>query len=332
MQISDGYYKPIEKDLQYYFYELYYKEIMEAFKDPYFKMNSNNSIISAIRSGKIQYKNGIFTGKFNMKISSSLEQFAKYDGRSKTWVGKAPPSILAASIVANDKSKALNEKINNLIDQIPEKVASVIESLKYSIDAPLFAMNKQAAGDLKSLGIEIDVTPELSARIKKEYTTNMDINIVNWTDKQTENLREVVQKNVLSGYNRNDLIKMISNQYDVTMTKAGFLARQETSLLMSTIRNDRYQDGGIKIVKWLNSHDIRVVGTPGGTYPDPTKGHGNHYLLGNKYCRLDDPTLYADSLEDAKNNKWKSKANIGAGVKHAGEEYYCRCAYQAIIV
>jgi len=250
LRMTEGYSKPIEKDLEYYFYKLYWKEILQAIEDPYYRLNANNALIDAIRKGTVQYSNGVFTGSFNMRTSSELDKFAKYDGRSKVWRGFPPPAVSAAASVANNKAKALNEKISRLIDDIPRKVSEAIDSLKYSIDAPLFAMNQQADKDISSLGLSIDVTPELSQRIKEDYTTNQNINIKNWTPEETERLRDMVEKNVLSGYNRGELIEMISSEYEVSMNKARFLARNETSLLMATVRDERYQNAGIRKYRW----------------------------------------------------------------------------------
>lgn len=247
---SEKYSDPIYKDLEYYFYKFYWEEILQALEDPYFLMNSNDALISAIRKGTIQYSNGVFTGSFNMKTSAELDKFAKYDGRAKVWRGFPPPAVSAAASVANNKAKALNEKISRLIDDIPRRVSEAVESLKYSIDAPLFAMNKQADEDLESLGIRIEVTPELSRRIKEDYTNNLNLEIKNWTPEETARLRDMVERNVLSGYNRGELIEMISSEYEVSMNKARFLARNETSLLMATVRDERYQNAGIRQYRW----------------------------------------------------------------------------------
>ena len=331
IRMKEEYYKPIEKDLRYYFYKFYWEDIFEALKDPYYKLNANNALIDAIRKGTIRYSNGVFSGSFTMRTSKELEKFAKYDGRSKIWKGFPSPQVSAVATIANDKAKSLNEKISNLIDGIPDRIAAAIDSLKYSIDTPLFAINKQADKDIQSLGISIDVTPELSERIKKEYTNNQNINIKNWTPEETERLREMIQKNVLSGYNRGELIELISSEYEVSMNKARFLARNETSLLMSSVRNERYIDAGINWYKWSNSGDIKVVGNPGGLYPKGTKGHGDHWIMQGKICKLNDPTVYADNLEEAKKGIWKSKVSIGADNYHPGQAYNDRCVAIPII-
>jgi uncharacterized protein with gpF-like domain len=335
IQYREAYSEPVQKQLEKYFGVVYWAEILEALKDPLFRMNDVNPLVDAIRKGKIQYQSGRFTGEFNMKTSRALEKFAKYDGRSRSWVGTPPPQVAAASVVANDRARALNQKITSLIEKIPGRVAQTIDELKYSIDTPLFLVNRQADKDLTSLGLDPDIGAELSETIYREYKTNQDINIKNWTDKQTERMRDMIEKNVLSGYNRRELEQMIMTEYGTTMSKARFLARQETSLLVSKIRDERYIDAGLDIVQWSTSGDIRVTGAPGGPN-QPGKyepeGHGNHYLLQSKYCKLSDPTVYADTKDDAIKGKWKSKSMIGADNNHAGRAWLCRCTYKPVIV
>ena len=325
LKLKESYYKPIEKDLNNYFYELYWKDIFEALKDPYYLLNSNSALITAIRTGKVFYKNGLFSGTFNSRISKELTEFAKYNKRTKRWEGLAPPNILAASVVANSKAEALNKKINFLVNKIPDRVKAAVDNLKYSIEIPLQEISKEADKTLKGIGVTAEMTPELSERLLKNYTNNQNINITNWTEVQTSRLRDMIEQNVLSGFNRNELIAAIEVEYGVTENKAKFLARQETGLFLAEIRNERYEDAGIELYKWSNSKDVRVVGNPSGKYPIPTVEHGDHWKMGGKICKLSDPTVYADSLEDARNNKWKNKSLIGAEPKHPGQAFGCRC-------
>lgn len=248
---KEEYSDPIVKDLNYYFYQLFWADIIKALDDPYFKLNANNALLSAIRRGVIRYSNGKFVGDFNMKTSAELDKFAKYDGRSKTWKGVPPASISATASIANLKAKSLNEKISGLINDIPARVSAAVDSLKYSIEKPLAGMNAQASQDLKNIGIVLDVTPELSQNIINDYTNNLNIGIVDWSPKRIERLRGVIEKNILSGYNRLELIDQIETEYGVDRNKAKFLARQETTLLTSTVRDSRYQGAGIRKFMWM---------------------------------------------------------------------------------
>ena len=258
VRFTEKYYKEIQTELETYFYDLFWADILAEVQQSARLYNSRSALLEAIRAGKVHYETGTFTGTFNITLIKELSKFAKYDGRKKIWLGIPPSEIIAASTVANDRGRKIAERINTLIDDIPNKVNAVIGELKYSIDTPLFMMSQEADKDLSSLGITVDITPELSERLIKDYTTNMDLNIKNWTDDEVVRLREMIQKNALSGYNRIELQESIAAEYGVTMNKAHFLARNETSLFTAAVRDSRYQAAGVTKYKWSSSHDTRV--------------------------------------------------------------------------
>lgn len=336
LRMTDKYFEPVFDDLQTYFYDFFWKEILELLHVGRPRVNRNNDVVTAlleaIREGRVTFDAGVFRGRFDAKISRELSHFATFDARTREWRGNPPPEVKGAAIVAKSKAEDLSRRITSLIDEIPARVAAEVDRLQYSIEEPLFSMNQQANQDLRSVGIDLDITPELQERLLTDYTNNQNLNIKNWTPEQVTRLRDMIQKNALRGYNREELRDMIASEYGVTMNKARFLARQETSLFMATVRDTRYQTAGVNIVQWSTAGDQRVVGNPAGLYPDPTPGHGDHYALQGKFCLLSDPTVYADTLDDAIAGKWKSKAMISAGQSHAGVEFGCRCTYKPVLV
>jgi uncharacterized protein with gpF-like domain len=89
------------------------------------------------------------------------------------------------------------------------------------------------------------------------------------------------------------------------------IARDQTSKLNGQIAKKKMQDVGANIYQWQDSNDNRVRST--------------HRVLDGKYCTWDDPTVYADTLQDAIAGKWKSRAPIGAVELHPGQDFQCRC-------
>lgn len=338
MQINDErYWRPIEKQLRELFYQWYYAPILDILEEPVRLANANSAVIAAIRSGKIAYNNGEFTGSFNARISRELSKYAEFDRRSKTWKGRPPADVLGAAIVANDKAAELNRRIQNLIPQMEAKVQSTVDQLKFNVEPAISGIDKQLATDLSSMAVPLEMTEGVREKIIETYTNNMRLNIVNengpgnWNAEQVTRLREMVEKNIEKGLNRRNLIDAIQAEWDTTKKKAVFLARQETSLFLSEYSNARYEKAGVRFYKWMTSNDARVVGNPGGLYPEPSKGHSNHFNLAGKVCRFDDPSLYADTVEDALSGKWKSKAEIGGNNSHPGEDYLCRCSKRPVI-
>lgn len=342
IKLEESYYKPIQKDLTAYFYEWYFKPILELLKDKKFNTihNSKNALIAAIRKGSIVYQTGSFSGKFNARISKELSKFAVFDKQSKTWKGYPPSDILAASIVANDKASKLNQEIKSLLPKLDQGVKQAVKDITFNVKDTINKIDKQLTKDVDNLTVLPEITQDMRDQIEKHYTSNMSLNIVNegdpgqgnWNQEQIVRLRDMVEKNILRGSNRKELIDMIQAEWDTTKAKAKFLARQETSLFLVEMRDNRYIGAGLEYYEWLTSNDSRVVGNPGGKYPNPSNGHGNHYMMNRKICSFSDPTIYADNIEDARKGKWKSKASIQGGDKAPGQEFLCRCTAKPVIL
>ena len=259
VKMKPAYYESVFDDLQKHFYEFYWEPIFELLelKRPRL-VNSTSAILDAIRAGTITYQNNEFRGTFNARISRELSRFATFDGRRKVWTGIPPSDVRAAAIVANDRAANLAQEINRLIDNIPARVSGAIDNIIYPIDDILFDISEDAGRDLRNIGIDIEITPELSQRLMQDYTYNQNLNIKNWTEEQIVRLRDMIQRNALQGYNREELIQMIMAEFDTTIKKARFLARQETSLFMATVRDERYQAAGISQFRWSATPDERT--------------------------------------------------------------------------
>lgn len=259
VKMKEAYYKPVFDDLQRYFYNFYWADIFDLLdlNKPRL-LNSTSALLSAIRAGTVTYENGVFRGTFDARISRELSRFATFDGRRKLWTGIAPSDVRAAAVIANDRAANLAQEINRLIDEMPARVEGEIANLTYPIEDTLFAISDQAGVDLRNIGIDIDITPELSERLIRDYTNNQNLNIKNWTGDQIIRLRDMIQKNALQGYNREELQQMIMAEFQTTMNKARFLARQETSLFMATVRDERYQSAGVRQFRWSATNDGRT--------------------------------------------------------------------------
>jgi len=266
ISLKESYYKPVEDQLTNLFYNWYYKPILDLMNKKVFNSiyNSNNAVIAAIRKGTVAYRNGVFTGKFTAAISKELSKFAKYDKRSKTWKGHAPPNIIGAAIVANDNADRLNAQIRNLINKLDRNVQEQIKQLSFNIEPAIDQIDRQLNLDVKNITVLPEITQDMRNTIAREYTENMRLNIVNeggpgnWNEEQINRLRNMVEKNVLRGSNKNELLEMIKAEWDTSRSKARFLARQETSLFLVQMRDTRFQGAGIEKWKWSSSHDIRV--------------------------------------------------------------------------
>ena len=96
---------------------------------------------------------------------------------------------------------------------------------------------------------------------------------------------------------------------NLSKRQAKRIARDQTSTLCSSLNAIRQQDAGINRYTWRNSQDQRVVGNPGGLYPEGNAVHGNHWEREGQEFRWDQPP------EDG----------------HPGQPIECRCSAEPII-
>lgn len=85
------------------------------------------------------------------------------------------------------------------------------------------------------------------------------------------------------------LLEQIKHIGGVTENRAKLIARDQTSKLTGIINQTRQQGIGIDEYIWRTVKDERVVGRPGGIYPDGNKVHGDHYHREGKKFRWDTP-------------------------------------------
>lgn len=75
----------------------------------------------------------------------------------------------------------------------------------------------------------------------------------------------------------------------VTRERARVIARDQTSKMNASLTEIRQTNLGIEEYIWRTAEDRRVVGTPGGKYPEGNSKHGNHYVRNGKIFRWDSP-------------------------------------------
>lgn len=125
-------------------------------------------------------------------------------------------------------------------------------------------------------------------------------------------VREAVLLNYqqLDAGNGKSLAQLLAKRYDIALTHAQLIARDQTSKINTAITQARNEELGIEKYVWRTVGDSRVVGTPGGRYTKPNSVHGNHY-------ERNGVTFY-----------WSKPPEDG----HPGWAINCRCFADPIIV
>jgi SPP1 gp7 family putative phage head morphogenesis protein len=271
--------------------------------------NDNDALLEALRSGRITFSRGQFTGRFDASISKELRKLgAKWDNGvfriAKTSLPRSVKQAISTSEVRFVEKMAQLDK--KLAQVVPEQVAEQLKSADL-FDRTLWKTDKNLKASMKNISVAPELTVERRKRIAEEWQNNMQLWIKNFTEEQIVELRKKIQKNVFSGNRYHSVIQTIQKSYGVSANKAKFLARQETSLLMTKFKESRYTDAGVMEYKW---------GCVAGTAKHPVRPA--HKILEGKVFRWDDPPITTSPGEPARRN-------------NPGEDYNCRCFAKPIV-
>lgn len=300
---------PYEKKINKFFDDTFYKPIIEIVKEFTGKSftNSIDVLQDYILMGKIQYANGLFTGVLNANISKTLSELgAKWSKSQKGWLlpkNQVPNEIMLSISTSIRRFEDMHEKIINHIDGV--NIESSMKQLNFEEEY------KKTIGQIEldfedSVKPHISIAPKLTAdgvdNIVKEYATNLNLTIKSWSDENVIKLRSKVLDNTFSGYRAEKLVKDIQINRGVSEHKARFIAKQETSLLTSQYREERYKDVGIQRYTWSTSKDGRV--------------RDRHKELDGKIFFFDNPPI-SSQITGERNNP--------------GEDFGCRCVAIPIV-
>jgi SPP1 gp7 family putative phage head morphogenesis protein len=311
IKLKTQYYDTIREEIERLFDELIYAPLAALInaQNPGHKVelqNSDDPVADAVKTGKISYQDGKFSGEFNAAISKRLRAMgAKYDARSKSWsipTSQIPASVSLAAADAQSRISALQASIIRALDSIN------IDSVNQISDIPdkYLQTIDWIEEDFQRTVRAVTIAPELTAAqrgiIAAEWGQNLDLYIKDWMSENILKLREEVMESAFSGQRAKELAKVIQSNYAVSRRKAQFLARQETSLLVSKFRETRYKDVGSNRYIWRGAMDERER-------PD-------HKALQGKVFFWDSPPVVD-----------RRTGRRG----HPGEDFGCRCVAVAVI-
>lgn len=283
------------------------KEVYEyLYKNAKGGRNTQNPLIRAILTGQVQYVQDHFEGTFNIAISKAIKEMGgTFNQKTKTWHinrAKLTPQVSIALGTAYNK-----------IDTVKRKIGDHLEKLRVLMEKdPQFTFEKAYERSINALGTQFEkgakgiivtpeFTPEMLKNLAEKYSYNMNLYIKGWTEKSIVRLRDRVLINTFNGNRAQSLVKGIEHDFQVSLNKAKFLARQETSLLMSQYREERYKSAGVQKYRWLTAGDVRV--------------RGYHKRLNGKIFTWDNPPVV-----DATGHR-----------AHPGQDYNCRCIAVPIV-
>ena len=307
--------KPIRRKTEYS--SAIEKEIAKVFADTLFKplfaiLNARENekaspLFDAIATGKLFYADGFLFGQINARLGYEIRKVGgRYDSRQKCYrvdFSKLDEQTKAMIARASEKNRSKHSKIEKALKDLQEAVKTASGDFKEHVERIISDLEGQTRKILpKDLLVEWQASDEQAARIAGEYSNNLDLYIRNWMDDEILKLREKVEENARAGYRTDRLKRQIIAEKGVSERKAKFLARQETSLLVSKYAQVKMQGCGIEFYEWSSSGDSDVR-------PD-------HNIRDGTIQRWDSPPI----VDRATGRR-----------AHAGEDFGCRCVALPVI-
>lgn len=260
-----------------------------------------SSLTAALNSGAVWYNSDKFYGNFNATIGKELRSLgARFNSLDKTYFIKAvdlPMNIRAIVSAANSKFHAQQTALMDTLNKMAPPPQLEFKGIYPKLGDMFIDLNKQYTASIpRGLAVPMVLTENMKEVIAQDYTHNLNLYIQDWYAADIIKLRGRVQDAVETGYRADHMRDVLEAEYGVSERKAAFLARQETSLLVSKYRETRYKSSGLNRYKWSTSDDRRV--------------RHDHKVLDGKIFDWDHPPI-TDEHTGARNNP--------------GEDFNCRC-------
>jgi SPP1 gp7 family putative phage head morphogenesis protein len=302
----------IEERIKRAFLEQLYWPLMRELTLPSKQLqNASDSLLRAIQTGRVLFSRGVFSGRFTASISKQLKSIgATWDRKTETWrlpLAEVPHDLRSAIATSEarfqEKLAAVDRKLSAFD---PTSIASNLRMADL-LDRALWRVDGDVAATLKGISVSPELTPAQAKKISEEWGENLKLYIRDFAAEEIVKLRKDVQKSVLAGNRFDALVSTIRKSYGATESKAKFLARQETNLLITKYKELRYRDAGVDEYRWQC-----VAGSP----KHPVRPA--HKKLAGKIFRWQAPPITSESNEPERRN-------------NPGQDFNCRCVAVPVV-
>ncbi len=284
---------------------------MEAKGGDRFENARRSALEVAIGSGKVRLQAGQFSGRFGAEVTKELRSIgAVWDKATATFrihLSLLEPEIRAAVAASEARFQERLKRIDaQLAKNLPLEISESIKTADL-IDSSLWKTDRDLRKTLKQITVLPQVSAEARQKIADEWSGNLDLWIKDFTAEEIAKLRKQIERNAFSGNRYEEIVASIKRSYGVTQAKAKFLARQETSLLLTKFKETRYTEAGVHEYKW---------GCVAGSKNHPVRP--SHKRLEGKVFRWDDPPITTEPGEPTRRN-------------NPGQDFNCRCYAKPIV-
>ena len=270
----------------------------------------------ALLAGTLWYASGVFTGFLNAAVSRELRAMGAVRVASgfALKAENVPLALRGAISLVQARSGTLHRSILALLDSMEKIVpeAPVDLTLSKTVDSITEDLQKQLVQSFsaaKELSPPSPVPPGTTEVLRGQLATGTERAIKNFSVEAIQQLRRHVAQNLSDGGRTDRLAKIIETEFGVTQRKARIIAEAETSNLVSTFRQERYESLGCTEYIWSTSHDERVR---------PTHGESNNHRI-----------------LDGRRFSWASPPVVDSATGrrcHPGQDYGpCRCTVRPLV-
>lgn len=264
------YHTPVKDELLWFWWSNIYLPLLEIIKKHSgvavkTKYNVRKAaLLRALEDSVVTYQDGFFVGQFNAEISKDCRSLgAEWNKTKKAFK-------IALVLLPQDIHNAIRsgeEKLRKLSEEIKAKLKEIdTVQLKAKLNFVDYAqgivqdLQKQLRKTLASaITVPMEFTPEIEKRLAEGYSAELNSYTDDFSKETIDRLHEVVRENVSEGFRADKLAKVLRSDFDVkSKQKAKFLAKQETSILVSNYREARYTELGLDKYMWSTSKDSAV--------------------------------------------------------------------------
>lgn len=250
--------KKIYDSIKLFLKESLYNNITEIYKEHYKKSvyNTKQSILQLFKNEKLIVKNNVIYGDFNSYISKELRDLGlTYDKNKKGFIGIIPNDILKICEELKIKNKRFIYDLDDYLNTYLQNLENNIETINIDYSPMIEDYKEQLINSFERFNIKSSF---LTTDINNNYINNSKLFIKNMLFEETTKMRNELRELVEQGASNKSISQYLQDNYKMTQKRSLFIARQESSLLLSEYSKQQYLNNGIKKYIWSTSNDERV--------------------------------------------------------------------------
>jgi SPP1 gp7 family putative phage head morphogenesis protein len=293
---------------------LLFEPLIRAFKEPKNNAKPNkNALIRHIENGSLVYADGAFVGERNSTLSRTLKSYgAKFNSTRKAWVvplDKLPFDVRDALDKARTRAAALERFSDGFLQETLNRAKSVMPEVSFqglSRETLLKMADRVRATVPKELSVQPEIDHTAQRQLNKDYTDNVRLSIVGFIDDEVARFRKEILPEIRQGVGRKSVQRYVMSRLKIGRDRAKFIARQETALFTSKLKEVQYKSAGIDKFRWKAIGGSRGDGRTRDSHMD---AHGKIFYF-----------------DRDRNDDGISKPVNGDGrTVNPGQDFGCRC-------